>query len=103
MPYPNASYRKMRNVRVRGVPEMAVCLVFTPDNPEVFTLNPSAWLILQLCNGRSEAQISQAYLKATEPALSLEEVAREVRRGLTNLVKMGIVEQVNGKSANVES
>lgn len=103
MPYPNACYRKVRNVRVRGVPEMAVCLVFTPDNPAVFTLNPSAWLILQLCNGRSEARISQAYLKATEPALSPEEVSREVRRGLANLVKMGIVEQVNDKSANVKS
>jgi len=79
-------------VRVRGVPEMAVCLVFTPNNPEIFTLNPSAWLILQLCDGRSEAQIARAYLEAVEPALSPEEVAGEVQRGLTSLVKSGIVE-----------
>jgi len=99
---PNTCYRKVRNVRVRGVPEMAVCLVFTPNNPEIFTLNPSAWLILQLCDGRSEAQIAQAYLGAVEPALSPEEVASEVHRGLSNLVKSGIVETARGRSAKLE-
>jgi hypothetical protein len=72
---------------------MAFCLVFTPDNPEIFTLNPSAWLILQLCDGRSEAQIAREYLAATEPAVSPEEVTSEVRRGLASFVKQGIVEQ----------
>jgi hypothetical protein len=84
----------VRNVRVRGVPEMAICLVFTPDDPEMFTLNPSAWLILQLCDGRSETQIAREYFRAVEPALSSEEVAGEVRRGLAGLVNKGIVEPV---------
>jgi hypothetical protein len=91
---PNICYRKVRNVRVRGVPEMAICLVFTPDDPEMFTLNPSAWLILQLCDGRTEAEIAHAYLAAVEPALSLEEVTCEVRRGLAGFVKNGIIETV---------
>jgi hypothetical protein len=48
----SAYYRKVPNVRIREVPEMATCLVFTPDDPEVYTLNSSAWLILRLCDGR---------------------------------------------------
>jgi hypothetical protein len=84
----------VRNVRVRGVPEMAICLVFTPDDPEMFTLNPPAWLILQLCDGRTEAEIAHAYFAAVEPALSLEEVTCEVRRGLAGFVKNGIIETV---------
>ena len=97
MSYPNICYRKVRNVRVRGVPEMAICLVFTPDDPDMFTLNPSAWLILQLCDGRSEAEIAHAYLAAVEPALSPEEVTCEVRNGLSGLVKKRIIETVRGK------
>ena len=77
----NICYRKVRNVRVRGVPEMAICLVFTPDDPEIYTLNPSAWLILQLCDGRSETEIAHAYLAAVEPALSPEEVDLRGSRG----------------------
>jgi coenzyme PQQ synthesis protein D (PqqD) len=96
--YPNTCYRKVHTVRVRGVPEMALCLVFTPDNPEIFTLNPSAWLILQLCDGRSETEIAREYLSATEPALSPEDVTNEVRRGLASLVKQGIIEAVPSKT-----
>ena len=88
-------------MRVRGVPEMAVCLVFTPNNPEVFTLNPSAWLILQLCDGRSEAEIAREYLIAAEPALSPHEVASEVQRGLATLLEREIVEVVSSKNLEV--
>src|SRR5262249_13671885 len=66
-------YRKVTNVRVRPVPEMSTCLVFTPDNPEVYTLNPTAWLILQLCDGRPKAAIADSYHAAVEPMLSREE------------------------------
>jgi hypothetical protein len=93
----SACYSKVRNVRVRGVPEMAICLVFTPDDPEIYTLNPSAWLILQLCDGRSEREIAHAYLAAVEPAMSPEEVICEVRVGIERLLKRRIIAEVRGK------
>jgi hypothetical protein len=93
----NAYYRKVRNVRIRGVPEMAICLVFTPDDPEVYTLNPSAWLILQLCDGRSENQIAHAYLAAVEPTMSQEEVTCEVRVGIERLLQKRIIAEVGDK------
>ena len=93
----NACYGKISNVRVRGVPEMAMCLVFTPDDPEMYTLNPSAWLILQLCDGRSEASIAAAYHAAIEPLLSPEEARREVRAGIEDLLQKRIVEVVSAK------
>jgi len=73
---------------------MELCLVFTPDDPEVYTLNPTAWLILQLCDGRSEASIARAYHKAVEPMLTREESRHSVRDGIENLVRMRIIEGV---------
>ena len=92
--YRNACYRKIANVRVRGVPELEFCLVFRPDEPEVFTLNPSAWFLLELCDGRRESEIAAGYYAAVEPLLSREEVLREVREGLQRLKQQGIVETV---------
>jgi hypothetical protein len=93
--YRSACYRKIPNVRVRGVPEAATCLVFTPDDPEVYTLSSSAWLILHLCDGRSEAGIAHAFHAAIDPMLSAEEARQVVRAGLENLMQKKIVEVVS--------
>jgi hypothetical protein len=74
---------------------MATCLVFTPDNPEVYTLNPTAWLIFRLCDGRPKAAIAQAYHAAVEPMLSREEARRQVGLGLEYLMRHQIIEVVN--------
>jgi hypothetical protein len=98
--YRNACYKKVANVRVRGVPEAATCLVFTPDDPEVYTLSSTAWLILHLCDGRSETKIAQAFHAAVEPMLSAEEARNVVRAGLENLMQNRIIDVVidRGKS-----
>ena len=94
MSYRSACYRKTRDVRIRGIPEMEICMVFTPDDPEIYTLNPSAWLVLQLCDGRTEAGIALAYHKAVEPMLTREEARREVRDGIESLMRKRIIEVV---------
>jgi Coenzyme PQQ synthesis protein D (PqqD) len=71
---------------------MEFCLVFTPDDPQIYTLNPSAWLILQLCDEQDEASIAAAYHAAVDPLVTRDEALREVRSGLCNLVEMKIIE-----------
>jgi hypothetical protein len=95
--YRNARFRKVPNVRIRGIPEAATCLVFTPDNPEVYTLTSTAWLILHLCDGRSEAKIAQAFHAAVEPMLSPEEARRAIRVGVESLMQNKIVEIVRDR------
>jgi Coenzyme PQQ synthesis protein D (PqqD) len=73
---------------------MSTCLVFTPDNPEVYTLNPTAWLILRLCDGRSIGKIVASYYSAVEPMLSRQEAEHEVSLGLDYLLRKQIVEVV---------
>ena len=77
---------------------MEACMVFTPDDPEVYTLNPSAWLVLRLCDGRSEDEIASAYHAVAEPMLSREEAQSEVRAGIESLMRKRIVEAVNRRT-----
>jgi hypothetical protein len=76
---------------------MDFCLVFTPDDPQIYTLNPSAWLILQLCDGKSEAAVADGFHAAVEPLLTRDEALREVQAGISSLLQMGIVEVVHAQ------
>jgi hypothetical protein len=87
-------YRKVPNVRIRGVPEMGMCLAYTPSNPEMYTLSLEAWLILQLCDGRSEGKVVDAYYADVEPLLDRTEAAQQVRTCIEHLLGKGIVEFV---------
>lgn len=87
-------YKKMANLRVRPIHEMEVCLVFTPDRPNLYSLNPTAWLIFELCDGRPMEELENVYYDVAEPLLSREEVSRDVRRAVQDLESKGIVEWV---------
>ncbi|MEJ8809755.1 PqqD family protein [Variovorax ureilyticus] len=61
----SACYRRAPDLRVRPVPELGYCLVFTPDRPKLYTLNAAAWLLLELCDGQDrdalEADFREVY------------------------------------------
>jgi hypothetical protein len=87
-------YRKIANLRLRPVHEMELCLVFTPSNPNLYSLNPTAWLIFELCDGRRVEELEHAYYAIVEPLLSREQVSRDVRGGIEELERKGIIEWV---------
>ena len=90
MSSPNGCYRLVPGVRVRPVPELETCVVFTPADPRLYRLNLNAWLILELCQGLTPDALSQAYLEAVPPAANAEV---QLREGLATLLESGIVEQ----------
>lgn len=91
MSCPTGCYRLVRDVRVRPVPELETCIVYTPSDPRLYRLNLNSWLILELCQGRSDAELSEAYLEAVPPAGT---AGRALREGLATLLDAGIVERV---------
>ena len=91
---PPGYYRKTANLRVRPVHEMELCLVFTPDNPSLYSLNPTAWLIFELCDGGRLEDLERAYYDVVEPHLSRDEAREELQRGIADLERKGIVEHV---------
>jgi hypothetical protein len=87
-----ARYRKVPDIRVRPVNEMDVCLVYTPSDPKLYTLNPTAWLVMELCDGRAWRSLERRYYAAIEPLRSREAAKIELEQAVNDLLDMGIVE-----------
>lgn len=91
MPFRAGCYRKTPNIRVRPVHELELCLVFTPDNPNVYSLNPSAWMVMELCDGRSWEELEQAYREAVTGFGPAEHLAESLAEAVRDLEAKGIV------------
>jgi hypothetical protein len=77
-------------VRLRPVPELGVCLAYTPARPALHRLNAASWLIAGLCDGRPLAAIESAYGDAIRRAGEVPDAAA-FREGISRLVALGIV------------
>ena len=92
MSSPRARYSTVPDIRVRPINEMDVCLVYTPRNPRLYKLNPTAWLVMELCDGRGWTSLERRYYAAIEPLRSRETAKVELEHAVNELVGMGIVE-----------
>jgi len=79
-------------VRLRPVPEMGVCLAYTPLRPALHRLNAASWLIVSLCDGRAVADIARAYRAAVEGPAGTDEA---LSHGLERLQALGIVRRMS--------
>ena len=94
MSFPSGCYRKTRRLRIRPVPEREVCLVYTPSNPNLYTLNATAWVILELCDGRTLAELEKAFHQSVEPLMSEDEASEYLLVSLRDMLEKSIVEVV---------
>jgi hypothetical protein len=84
-------------VRLRPMPEVGVCLAYTPARPALHRLNPHSWLIASLCDGRPCAEIAAAYREA----LGGRADTAALREGVAQLVALGVV-RVDVETTDVE-
>lgn len=96
MSYRNGCFRKTRRLRIRPLPEREVCLVYTPKSPNLYTLNATAWVVLELCDGRSLPALQKAFHSAVEPLMSKQEAAEYLLVSLRDMIEKSIVEVVPG-------
>ena len=94
MSYRNGCFRKTRRLRIRPVPEREVCLVYTPKSPNLFTLNATAWVVLELCDGRSLPALREAFRDAVEPLMSERDADKYLLVSLRDMIEKSIVEVV---------
>jgi len=88
---PSDCYVKAPDLRIRPVPEMGCCLVYTPRNPNLYTLNATAWLILELCDGRSGAEIAASFATIVRESTGRTGEPGIFVHGLEDLMAKGIV------------
>ena len=87
----NGSYAKAPDVVVRGFEEWGHAYAFTPDEPDLHDLNASAWLILDLCDGRPFSQIEADYVKAVAAAVGGDTARVHFHQGFDMLLERNII------------
>jgi hypothetical protein len=88
---PNGCYITVPNIKVRPIPELNTSVVFTPDNPNLYSLNQAARLVLAFCDGRLGSGLENAYCAALDPLVGRNEARAELRRTVEDLERKGIV------------
>lgn len=91
--FPNDCYVRHPSLRMRPVPEQNCCIVFTAQRPNLYTLNPTAWLVLELCDGQPGTAIEAAYREAVEAPEGDDGAAAALREIVVDFEGKGIVER----------
>jgi hypothetical protein len=83
-------------LRLRPLPELGQLLVFTPERPKLHWLNTAAWLLFTLAENASDEEILAGYAGVAGGAPGSPGTAsEEVRAGLDDLERAGIIRPVN--------
>jgi hypothetical protein len=91
----------VENLRIRPVDEWDHCLVYTPANPNLVSLNLNAWLVLELCGtGNEFSSIERGYREAIDD-LTEQDSSAQVAAALTALTENGLVERVGGEGGSL--
>jgi hypothetical protein len=92
-------HRLSRNpeAKLRPVPEWGRCLVYTPDDPELFELNATAWLALELCDGRPLDEVEADFTDAVAAKMPPDEARRDFQATIDRLLSMRVL--VEGPSS----
>jgi hypothetical protein len=82
------------------VPEWGGCLVLEPRRPGLYELNLSAWLVLELCDGRSGDRILAGYRDAV--GNRRDSIRADVTAALRNLLAAALIHiyDPNGRSCD---
>jgi hypothetical protein len=85
-------------VRLRPVPEQAICLAYVPRPPALHGLNLTSWLVCTLCDGRDEAAIAADYFSAVAPSGGPAATPAALEAALMQLEALGLIRRSAGKA-----
>ncbi|HUS97473.1 MAG TPA: PqqD family protein [Hyphomicrobiaceae bacterium] len=87
----NGCYAKTPDVVIRPFEEWGRAYAFTPDNPEIYDLNSTAWLIVDLCDGRAFPQIEADYVEAVKDHVDMTTARTQFHDGFAMLLERNII------------
>lgn len=88
----NACYAKTPNVVIRPFEDWGHAYAFTPDDPEIYDLNSTAWFIVELCDGRPYQQIEADYVKSVGEKIGAEAAKSQFHAGFDSLLTRNIIQ-----------
>jgi len=90
----NGCYAKANNVVLRRFEEWGRGYAFTPEDPEIYDLNTTAWFIVELCDGRPFQQIEADYVATLGPKIGHGEAKKQFHAGFEALLARNIISAV---------
>jgi hypothetical protein len=93
VPYRNTLLRPSPDAVFRRLPEWGRCLVYTAANPEVYELNPSAWLIVELCGAKPDEEVEAEFVSIIGRRVGPAKARQQFSEGLDTLLDLGILER----------
>jgi hypothetical protein len=93
--FPTDSFTKSPDLVLRRLPEWRQCYAYTPKHPEVYELNITAWLIVELCDGQPLAELERLFLEMVRRKTNPDEGKAQLHRGLQELIDCGILFRQN--------
>lgn len=88
---PNDSFQKTPDIRVRELPEWGNLLVYTPAHPDIHYLDARSWLLFELCDGRTFAEVVDEFSQAVPDGTPRDDIHRAVTEAISTLEAKGIV------------
>jgi len=70
--------------------------VFKPGEAQLFSPNLSAWLLLELCPGRTDLELEAEFIQAVAPTMDENEARQQSQQGIDILLQHGLIERVAG-------
>jgi len=87
----NGNYEKTPDVVLRTFEEWGRAYAFTPDDPEIYDLNATAWFIVELCNGRPFPQIEADYVNEVGSRVGEDAARQQFHSGFDQLLARNII------------
>ena len=87
----NGCYEKTPDVVIRTFEDWGRAYAFTPDAPEIYDLNSSAWFIVELCDGRPFKQIETDYVAALADKIGVAAAKSQFHSGFELLLERNII------------
>jgi hypothetical protein len=87
---PSHTVRKRDDLTVRPVPELGVCMVYRPGPARMVSLNLSGWLLFEMCDGSTIAEVATRYTEALRRRGRAAR-RRDCERGLRSLVESALI------------
>jgi hypothetical protein len=84
-------YTRVPDARVRALPEWAGALVYTPSSPALCYLNNTTWAVLELCDGRTRAELEEEFLEFLGEEFAADEARERLEESLTMLTDKHLV------------
>lgn len=87
----NGCYIKTPDVVLRPFAEWGHAYAFTPSEPDIIDLNATAWMIVELCDGRPYGEIEASYVEVLGPRIGTQLARGQFQAGFAQLLARNII------------